>query len=263
MRAASCLAAFLASAALAAALAEEPVKSGSSTAIEVRPTASGARPQPRLHPLPPARPRDAPTPPPPAPAAAVEPDGADRAAGAACLKDLQARGGDPLPAAATATGDCGVPTAVTFSRLRRPDGSAVLLDSPVTIRCTLALELVSWIVDDLLPIVRRHGADLVQLTGVGGHACRMRNAQAGAPRSEHASGNAFDLRALVLKDGRVVQLNLPEPGTKAMREEIRKSVCERFRTVLGAGSDSFHSDHLHLDMRERARGARLCQWLVE
>lgn len=263
MRGSACLAAFVASATLAAALAQEARPRHSAAGTRAGPAAPVAGPQPRLHPLPPARPRDIPAALPP-PDSAPGPDGADRAAGAACLRDLRARGGELLPApAAAAAGDCAIPTPVTLKRFRRSDGAAVLLDSPVTIRCTLALELAPWILDDLSTITKRHGADLIELTGVGGHACRMRNDQAGAPPSEHASGNAFDLRALMLKDGRVIQLNLAEPGTKAMREEIRKSACERFRTVLGAGSDSFHGDHLHLDMRERARGARLCQWLTE
>jgi hypothetical protein len=152
---------------------------------------------------------------------------------------------------------------VTFKRIQRPDGSAVTFDNPVTVRCTLALELASWILEDLSAIAKRHGEGLARLTGVGGHACRMRNDQAGAPVSEHASGNAFDLRAMTLNDGRTIQLNGAEPGTKAIREEIRKSACERFRTVLGSGSDSLHADHLHLDMRERSRGSHLCQWVIE
>lgn len=139
----------------------------------------------------------------------------------------------------------------------------MLLDSAVTIRCTLALEIASWIREDLSEIAKQHGAELIQLNGVGGHACRMRNAQPGAPVSEHASGNAFDLQALTLADGRAIRLNGADPGTKALREEIRNSACARFRTVLGAGSDSFHGNHLHLDMRQRSRGASLCQWQIE
>lgn len=227
------------------------------------PAAPQAEPPPRPHPLPPARPRDLAVAQAPPPAAELEPDGADRMAGAACLRSLRARGGDLSPAAvAGAAGDCAVPVPVNFKGLSRPDRSAVPLDSPVTIRCTFALELASWL-EELSRIVERHGAELAGLTGVSGHACRSRNAQAGAPVSEHASGNAFDLRALTLKGGRVVDLNRAEPATKALREDIRKSACERFRTVLGTGSDSFHADHLHLDMRERPRGARLCQWLVD
>lgn len=258
MRALAGLVALVASVMAAAALAEEgrPERS--------RPAASEASPLPRLHPLPPPRPRELSAAPAAAPAAEPGPDGADRAAGAACLDAFRARGGEILPVpAATAAGECAIPAPVTFRRVRRSDGSAVLLDSPVTIRCTLALELASWLREDLSAIAKRHGAELTQLNGIGGHACRMRNAQPGAPVSEHASGNAFDLQALRLADGRSIRLNAAEPGTKALREEIRNSACERFRTVLGAGSDSFHGDHLHLDMRQRSRGASLCQWLIE
>jgi hypothetical protein len=47
---------------------------------------------------------------------------------------------------------------------------------------------------------------------------------------------------------------------RTMREEIRASACQRFRTVLGSGADGFHEDHLHVDLRERRGGSRLCQW---
>lgn len=255
--------------ALLAAFAVAPAGEGwpqtgrSAAEVKAGPAISQAQPSPRPHPLPPARPRELTMAQPSPPAPQLGPDGADRRAGAACLGSLRARGGDLLPVSASGTqGDCAIPVPVSFKGLSRPDGSAVLLESPVTIRCTLALELASWL-EELSWIAERQGEALTRLTGVGGHACRARNAQPGAPVSEHASGNAFDLRALTLKGGRIVELNRAEPGTRALREEIRKSACERFRTVLGAGSDSFHADHLHLDMRERPRGARLCQWLIE
>jgi hypothetical protein len=169
----------------------------------------------------------------------------------------------PSDKPADAAEACAIPDPVTFERLRLADGSAVTLDSSVTVRCTLALELASWIRDDLSAIATRHGAGLAQVTGVGGHACRMRNGQSDAPVSEHASGNAFDLRAIKLSDGRVIELTRADAATKTLREEVRKTACARFLTALGPGSDSSHADHLHVDMRQRPRGFRLCQWEVE
>ena len=40
------------------------------------------------------------------------------------------------------------------------------------------------------------------------------------------------------------------------------SVCARFTTVLGPGSDWYHEDHIHLDLAERRGGYRICQWNV-
>ena len=41
---------------------------------------------------------------------------------------------------------------------------------------------------------------------------------------------------------------------------MRKSVCTRFTTVLGPGSDGYHEDHIHIDLAERRSGYRICQW---
>jgi hypothetical protein len=144
-----------------------------------------------------------------------------------------------------------------------PDGSKVELDSAITVRCAFALEVVGWVRDDLSGIAASVNGKLAKLTSVGGHACRPRNGVAGAPISEHASGNAIDLSGLVLQDGRTVALAGRESEMKALREQIQKSVCARFATVLGPGADASHKDHLHLDMRQRPRGYKLCQWAPE
>ncbi|MFG1397288.1 extensin-like domain-containing protein [Roseixanthobacter pseudopolyaromaticivorans] len=189
------------------------------------------------------------------------------AALATCLTALAARGGEALPVSSEetreATGACAIPGAVTFSRVNAAGAPLVSLDSSVTIRCTLALELSSWIRDDLAPIAKRHGADLAELTGVGGFACRPRNGQAGAQISEHASGNALDLLGLRLTDGRVIELSSTDAATRTIREDIRNSACARFLTVLGPGADSAHKSHVHLDMRQRRGYFRMCQWDVK
>ncbi|WP_188611895.1 extensin-like domain-containing protein [Chelatococcus reniformis] len=229
-------------------------------------------PAPATAPLPPPRPPElAPRPRPPDGPGAAAP-AVDPAAFAACLKDFADRGGEaaapkptdkPTDKPADMAGACAIPAPVTFARLRLFDGSVVTLDSAVTVRCSLAVELVTWIRDDLTAIARRHGAALAQLTGVGGHACRPRNGQAGAPISEHASGNAFDMRALKLADRRVIELTDPDAATKSLRDEVKTSACARFTTVLGPGADSAHASHLHVDLRERRGGFRMCQWNVD
>ncbi|WP_348935104.1 extensin family protein [Aquabacter sp. CN5-332] len=198
----------------------------------------------------------------------------DDTALAACLADFEARGGEAItehaapPTASektseATTGDCAIPGPVTFARVKLPDGPVVTLDSAVTVRCTLALELASWIRDDLAPLIKRHGTVLARVTGVGGHACRPRNGQAGAQISEHASGNAFDLLGLKLADGRAIELSQADATTLEIREEVRKSACARFFTVLGPGADSSHANHVHLDLRQRRGGFRMCQWDVK
>jgi hypothetical protein len=43
---------------------------------------------------------------------------------------------------------------------------------------------------------------------------------------------------------------------------VLHSVCARFSTVLGPGSDWYHEDHIHLDLMERRSNYRICQWNV-
>ncbi len=47
-----------------------------------------------------------------------------------------------------------------------------------------------------------------------------------------------------------------------MRESVLHSVCARFVTVLGPGSDWYHEDHIHLDLMEQHNKYRICQWDV-
>jgi hypothetical protein len=79
------------------------------------------------------------------------------------------------------------------------------------------------------------------------YECRSRNRVPGAKLSEHAHGNAIDVRAVTLADGRVVLLT-DMTVAKDFRSELRDSACRRFTTVLGPGADSHHDGHIHLDI---------------
>lgn len=143
------------------------------------------------------------------------------------------------------------------------DGTKVELDNAVTVTCPFAVALIDWVRQDLPGIVGREKGKLARLTGVGGHACRPRNGVPGARISEYATGNALDLSGLRLDDGRDLSLAGKEAATRSMREGVRTSACARFKTVLGPGSDASHKDHLHLDMRQRPRDYKICQWTIE
>jgi len=49
---------------------------------------------------------------------------------------------------------------------------------------------------------------------------------------------------------------------RGLRENVLRSACSRFSTVLGPGSDGYHEDHIHLDLMERRNNYRICQWDV-
>ena len=72
----------------------------------------------------------------------------------------------------------------------------------------------------------------------------------GAKLSEHAHGDALDVRALHLADGRRLELTDVRVD-KPLREGLRESACHRFTTVLGPGDPTFHEGHIHLDVIQR------------
>lgn len=220
--------------------------------------------QATITPLPPRRPADlTPT---EAPVGMTPPHSEPaRAAGpSVCLATFVERGGIALPPAVdNGSGSCAIDDPVTFRAIVLRDGVKIELDSAVTVSCAFALEVVGWVRDDLPDAIAHENARLAGLVGVGGHACRPRNGMAGAPVSEHATGNALDLTALRLQGGRTVGLTEKDETTQTLREALRKSACARFATVLGPGADISHKDHLHLDMRKRPSDFKICQWAIE
>lgn len=215
---------------------------------------------PRDPPLPPPRPREPEAAQSPAPQAETNAPAQETG----CLQTLRERGVEFTAVQGKPNGGaCSITEPVAFKSVKLEGGRLIVLDAAVTLRCEFAGALALWIRDDLAPAVERHGMRLKGLSGVGGQECRGRNGQSGAPVSEHATGNAFDLRRLTIEGGAPVELmSAPAAHTRALREEIRASACARFPTVLGSGADAFHEDHLHIDLRERRGGYRLCQWDV-
>lgn len=190
--------------------------------------------------------------------------GTPAAAASVCLAEFAASGAEALANPAdTGSGDCAIDDPVTFQRIRTAEGGVIALESAVTLRCAFAVEVVRWVKDDLAAIAAAEGRKLAKLTSVGGYACRGRNRVAGAPLSEHATGNALDLGSLQMQDGRNATLYGREAETKTLREAVRKSACARFATVLGPGADASHQDHLHVDLRQRRSDYKMCQWTVE
>ena len=83
--------------------------------------------------------------------------------------------------------------------------------------------------------------------------CRSRNNIIGAMMSEHGKGNALDVRSITLVNGKTIDPTDPHVP-KDFREGWKKSVCARFSTVLGPGSDGYHENHIHVDLMERRHG---------
>jgi hypothetical protein len=158
-------------------------------------------------------------------------------------------------------GICGGADMVRMEAVVMPDKSRVALLPAPELRCAMAESVASWVRDDLGPRAQSLGSALKSLENYDAYECRGRNRVVGAKVSEHGKGDALDVRSFKLVSGRVI-----EPTdihvAKDFREGLREGACGRFTTVLGPGSDGAHESHIHLDLAERRKGYRICQWDV-
>jgi hypothetical protein len=125
----------------------------------------------------------------------------------------------------------------------------------------MASAIADWIRTDMAPLATGLGSVISDLDNFDSYDCRGRNGVAGAQLSEHGRANALDVRALKLANGQSISLidrNVP----REVRENVLHSVCARFTTVLGPGSDGYHEEHIHLDLMERHNNYKICQWNV-
>jgi hypothetical protein len=150
---------------------------------------------------------------------------------------------------------------VRLDRVVMPEGKPVAITPPASLQCSMAEAVAEWVRDDVAPSVAELGAPLAAITGYDSYECRPRNNIAGGKLSEHGKGNAIDVGAVKLGNGGIFSLTDPLVS-KPFRERMRAATCARFTTVLGPGSDGYHNDHIHLDLAERSRGYRICQWNV-
>ena len=167
---------------------------------------------------------------------------------------------DPMPRL-IGPGACGGGDMVRLGAVLLAGEARIIVKPAPVVRCEMAESLSAWIRDEAAPRISAAGKDLRSVDTYDDFECRGRNRVLGAKLSEHGKGNAVDVRSFTLADGHVFELtDMSEP--KELREALRESACGRFTTVLGPGSDGHHESHIHLDISERSRGYRICQWDV-
>ena len=158
-------------------------------------------------------------------------------------------------------GTCGGGDMVELTAVRMSATVQIAVKPAPIIRCTMAEQLTLWIKDEAAPRIAKAGAPLRQVDTYDDFNCRGRNRVIGARMSEHGRGNAVDIRSFTLHDNRLI-FPTDLHASKDLRTGLRESVCSRFMTVLGPGSDGYHEEHIHLDMAERNNNYRICQWDV-
>jgi len=157
--------------------------------------------------------------------------------------------------------ECGGVDLVRLEAVILPNkGSRVEITPPAVLRCAMAEAIVDWVREDLTPLAElSFGSPPRSVQSYTGYNCRPRNNIPGEMTSEHGKGNALDVGAIKLLNGKTIDLADRNLAPES-RESLKRSACGRFSTVLGPGSDPFHENHVHLDLRERRNGYRICQW---
>lgn len=158
-------------------------------------------------------------------------------------------------------GGCGGEDLVRLEAIILSPSQRVALKPAAILRCTMAAAVADWVRTDMAQLAASLGTAITELDNFDSFECRGRNRVKGAKLSEHGLANALDVRGMTFANGS--SLSLTDRGvSRAIREKVLASVCARFTTVLGPGSDWYHEDHIHLDLAERRNNYRLCQWGV-
>ena len=122
--------------------------------------------------------------------------------------------------------------------------------------------LDQWVAGSVQVAAQRwFGQPVIEIHQISAYSCRGMNGNPHAHISEHAFGNALDVAAFTLADGRRVTVSegwrgLPEE--QGFLRDVHAAACQQFSTVLGPGSNVYHSDHLHLDLMRRSSGRSIC-----
>ena len=154
------------------------------------------------------------------------------------------------------------PPALGPQRGPRVTGS-VEVKPVATLACPIVSALDQWIANTVQPAaVKWFGAPVAEIKQISAYSCRGMNNNPGANISEHAFGNALDIAAFVLANGRRVTVKdgwHGSPEEQGFLRDVQRGACDQFTTVLAPGSNQYHYDHFHVDLMRRGTGRRICQ----
>ncbi len=193
------------------------------------------------------------------PMAVPETQGGMPASEKACRQRLQRLGVKfrDLPAISK-NRSCGIPYPIELQGL----SGGIQIRPAAQVNCQITEAFAKWVKNELAPSARlRYLSGVSSIHQMSSYSCRTMNSQRGAAMSEHAKGNAIDVGKIVLNNGKEILIR--KKGFFAFREKgllkaVRTDSCKYFTTVLGPGSDRFHKDHFHFDLRMRKSGYRHC-----
>ena len=137
----------------------------------------------------------------------------------------------------------------------RPAGAAAT--------CAVNAGMLLWLAQGVQPAARVHLGSLVaRIEHYGTNSCRRIGGGGSSGWSEHATGNAIDIAAFVLADGRRISVReswLAGDDKAAFLHAARDQACGVFGTVLSPAYNAAHDDHFHLDQADGRRGWSYCR----
>lgn len=129
--------------------------------------------------------------------------------------------------------------------------------------CAINAGLALWLRNGVQPAAKALlGSRVVGLEHLGTSNCRRIGGGESGAWSEHATGNAIDVAAFVLADGRRIAVASDwRKGNDeaAFLHAARDAACGNFGTVLSPDYNAAHADHFHLDQAGRRRGWSFCR----
>jgi len=149
------------------------------------------------------------------------------------------------------------------SECRREDRT-VLADAPLSPRqpvstCAVAAGFELWLRQSVQPAADELlGSGVARIEHFGTYSCRRIYGGRTGNWSEHATGNAIDIAAFVLEDGRRISVRRDWEGegvAATFLHRVRDAACGVFGTVLSPDYNAAHADHFHLDQEARGFGS--------
>jgi len=139
----------------------------------------------------------------------------------------------------------------------------VVVKPAATLACPIVSALDHWLSDSVQPAsMRWFGMRVVEIRQISAYSCRGMNGHSWAHISEHAFGNALDIAAFTLADGRQITVRdgwRGQPREQGFLRDVEASACQQFSTVLAPGSNAYHYDHIHVDLMRRASQRLICE----
>jgi len=124
--------------------------------------------------------------------------------------------------------------------------------------CPVAAGTELWLRQGVQPVARDIlGSPVARVEHLGIYSCRRIYGGSSGNWSEHATGNAIDIAAFVLEDGRRISVlaDWSDEGEKgAFLHAARDAACAVFGTVLSPDYNAAHANHFHLDQAARGIG---------